>query len=214
MSALRRPASAMAHWHASTVRSSDDRPKRRPTADCPIPVNADACSNLLSAKGLDRLDRHEHRVPRAVTVHESHTDPHANVRNVEGAVHQVGGQPQALLLVEFDHGDDVGPLAGHPWLVVDGEGMYLTCPRDDVRLTSGAFAAWAKSHRGVHEVHTVTAPLHPQQTVGATGPEEGTVRVHGRGHAVNQDVVDDGSCRTREGGVVRITAHRAVSSRS
>src|ERR1700761_2214841 len=200
MSALRRPASAIAVRHASSVRSSDDRPKRRPTADCPIPVNADACSNLLSANGLDRLVRHEDRVPEVVTVHESHGHPHADVCNVDGAVHQVGGQPQALLLVEFDHDDDVRALTGHPWLVVDGEGMYLTFPRDDARLTPGAFAAWAESHRRVHEVPTVTAPLHPQQSVGATGPEEGTVRVHGRGHAVNQDVVDDGSCRTREGG--------------
>src|SRR3984893_7338861 len=44
MSCGRRPASAIAAQHACKVRSSADRPSRRPTVDWPRPVTAAACS--------------------------------------------------------------------------------------------------------------------------------------------------------------------------
>ena len=53
MSSLVSPASAMAARAASTVKSSSERPSRRPTADCPIPeMTARRSSGSSAGRGL------------------------------------------------------------------------------------------------------------------------------------------------------------------
>src|SRR3954454_7813141 len=142
MSAVVRPASAIAARQPSSVSSNGSRNNRRPISDWPTPVmharrsmislsfmlaplaygsRPLGCGRLPSKSRCPSTIRFEHgEVDVAVrigVVLERHAHRHADLDLVERGVHEVRGEPHGWLLDDLDDRDDVRQLrAGHPVL--------------------------------------------------------------------------------------------------
>ena len=197
MSSRVSPASAMAARAASTVRSRSERPRRRPTSDCPMPeMIGPALQRLLAGRGLTThpraVGRSEEREPHVLDVLEDHAHRHADVHVVGLDVDQVGRQPHVGLLVDRHPGDDVGVAAGDPLLVVDGEGLDVAAAADLLRRQVARQAARADGPRRVDEEPAGVAAQEAQHAVGARGPEEGDVVAEARQETQHRAVGNHG----------------------
>src|ERR1700693_3241457 len=103
------PASAMANCDDSTVSSRASIPGLRPIRDIPMPeISAPLtpCSCLTGSRppvGIGLEERHED----LALLLEDHAHRQADGDGLDRAVHEVGGEPQSVLLDELDDGDHV-----------------------------------------------------------------------------------------------------------
>ncbi len=124
------------------------------------------------ARGGIVRERLEQGEPHVGEVLERDLHAHADVHVVGIAVDDVGREPDARVLVDRDHGDDVGwREVREPLLVVDREPHDVAAPRhvDDVEVAAAAVRA--DRARRMQERPAAAAVLDAQDAVGARGPE-------------------------------------------
>ena len=139
MSSRVRPASAIACSAASTASTTGSTMSRRPMREIPMPVTATLSSNLSPAFGIGRASwmagRSAGNGPLSVSpvgsnsgTHTSsscsntHLHLHADEHLVGGHVHEVGGEADAVVLLDGDDRDHVRRReARDPHLLVEGE---------------------------------------------------------------------------------------------
>src|SRR5690349_14573259 len=106
MSSRVRPASAIASRHASSVRSSGLRNRRRPTSDWPMPEMI-ALRSPNSISWLPSLGGLEERKPHVFVVVEHDAHRKTDVHVVGFAADDARRETQPDLLLQLDDGDDV-----------------------------------------------------------------------------------------------------------
>ncbi len=157
---------------------------RRPICDCPTPEMTARCSPSAaalrrSAGGRhDAGDRMEVGQPDAVVVLELDLDVHADEHLVGLAAHDVGGEPEVLLLGQRHDGHDVGRVeVGQPRLPVHGVGEHRASARH--RLDR-QLAAQARRADRLRRMDPEPAGLAAQEAQLALRPAEPEVLVVGR----------------------------------
>ena len=167
----------------------------------PMPVSADVVLELvgvprhgpevadLRVLGRERAllgvaGRLEERDPHVVVVLEQHLHLHADVHVGGVAVDDVGGEADAVVLLDGDDRDHVGRReARHPRVLVDGEAGDHRLARHLRRRPLGRVAVRAHRDRRVAQLAAVGAALEPEHAVFARLPEELVALTDLRQHA-------------------------------
>src|SRR5262245_5324613 len=183
MSVVRSPASSIAARHASSVSSNGSRSTRRPTSDWPMPVMQTLRSGIsratsAPAPGVGLEQRQPHVAARIAMMLEYGAQRHADAHVLGLATDEVGGEPNAGVLLDLDdrhHEGQRGPR--HPRLVVDREGVQGRAARDRARRQILGVTLRADRLRRMDPLAAGVAAQEAQLTVLAAGPEMAIARV-------------------------------------
>ncbi len=201
MSSSERPASATAARQASSVRSSSERPSRRPTAEVPTPVSATASSNRAAEAGRGMRTTGsgrcasiggspgglEQRQPDVLDRGEHHPDGQPHPRLVGRDPDQSAGETDLGRVRQGDDHDRVRlPRHSGPGVLVDRDRHNMSVPADlNHRQISGRTPR-AELQGRVQVPFARRAVPQAEHSVGTGGPEEprrAVGRRQGKAHA-------------------------------